>query len=930
MKINKRCLSTFSKTKPYLALGSKSKLFDTTFSLTSELSLYDYSTDIHYPTLQLDRKFSKLIWCEKNEKSILATGHDNGMISLYEPDLEGNSFKILNSFTGLDGDVLGLDFNISKNVIAAGSSNGKIIFWNLDKIDQQYKCDIAINANITTLAWNKKVSRILCAGTDDGRMLVLDIRAKNIAMTLENPEIKTVSNLSWHPNCPTSIFASTNLNCLHSFNLSTDSMSTIGEHKVLGFDILDDKTLIAYSKERINYIDIDKQQIRNYEEVEGLFEASFSHRDPLCCLSNSNGFTTISSRRDESIALRNPQKIFRDYVLGGNDYVLGENYYKIKYPKMIKITKNDLSHSLMKLIYKSGKFNLTNKNRKEVANLIFEGKENGNVKNEDKNNNVDSVSNLDINGNIKNDSNDFGLSFDLNDPVIVKLIKHDFENIQSGLKTVDLKFVLNLLQKKEIDCKNNPIEYLLYLYSTGKYEEMVETLPPYQWKIMISILLFSDYSLENCYECFKLILNQIEKDEDKQILFLLTNNPKEILNITTPTKSSPSSVFEINEFFAEYIPIVEKIKALKIKSEDKYLDEFVRYAKDHGLYELVKDLDLEKMPEKVLEKLTISNKEIPKKSFVSPPQPNQKNVYPPQHNQNISYPPQSSQNVYPPQPSQSVRYPPQPSQNVSYPPRPGKAHPSLPSQTPSSKIYPSQSNQSSSPTERPRGPVFSRVVPSMRQNIRPPIGRPDVGSQSIPTPSSGFCTRPPVKSPLYSCPSSGSTPNFSGNVRPPGKVPSTYGSENSSYLAPKTPPLPHQGVKSIIPKPSVHPTPNPSTTSRSQATDSFYDKIGLSTDFENIYEKLREEASKKNNLIIGNKIKDANRRFSVFQNLDKLSLTNNVLYKMNLLVQTFKDVTERNLLRQSVKVIIEECIDVQENQCNIWMPAIFTLVQLVY
>ncbi|EOB13833.1 Protein transport protein sec31 [Nosema bombycis CQ1] len=820
------------------------------------------------------------------------------MISLYEPDLEGNSFKILNSFTGLDGDVLGLDFNISKNVIAAGSSNGKIIFWNLDKIDQQYKCDIAINANITTLAWNKKVSRILCAGTDDGRILVLDIRAKNIAMTLENPEIKTVSNLSWHPNCPTSIFASTNLNCLHSFNLSTDSMSTIGDHKVLGFDILDDKTLIAYSKERINYIDIDKQQIRNYEEVEGLFEASFSHRDPLCCLSNSNGFTTISSRRDESIALRNPQKIFMDYVLGENNYVLGTNNYKIKYPEMIKITQNDLSHSLMKLIYKEGKFNLTNKNRKEVAKLIFDS----DVENGDK----ESVADLDINGNIKIDSNDF----DLNDPVIVKLIKHDFENIQSCLKNVDLKSVLNLLQKKEVDCKNNPIEYLLYLYSTGKYEEMVQTLPSSQWKIMISILLFSDYSLENCYECFKIILNQIEKEEDKQILFLLTNNPKEILNITTPTKSSPSSVFEINEFFAEYIPIVEKIKALKIKSEDKYLDEFVRYAKDHGLYELVKDLDHEKMVEKVsekaLEKITISNKEMPKKSFVSPPQPNQ-NV-----NKNVSYPPQPSQNVYPPQPSQSNVYPPQPSQ------------------TPSSKIYPPQSNRSSTPTERPRGPAIPRVVPSMRQNIRPPIGRPDVGSQSIPTPSSGFCTRPPVKSPLYSCPSSGSTPNFSGNVRPPGKVPSTYGSENSSYLAPKTPPLPHQGIKGVIPKPSVHPTPNPSTTSRSQSTDSFYDKIGLSTDFENIYEKLREEASKKNNLIIGNKIKDANRRFSVFQNLDKLSLTNNVLYKMNLLVQTFKDVTEKNLLRQSVKVIIEECIDVQENQCNIWMPAIFTLVQLVY
>ena len=82
MIFNKSYLTTFSKNKPFLALASKGKIIDSKFTLSSELSLYDYSEDIHYSPLQTDSEYCKLEWCEKENFQILACGHTNGSISL--------------------------------------------------------------------------------------------------------------------------------------------------------------------------------------------------------------------------------------------------------------------------------------------------------------------------------------------------------------------------------------------------------------------------------------------------------------------------------------------------------------------------------------------------------------------------------------------------------------------------------------------------------------------------------------------------------------------------------------------------------------------------------------------------------------------------------------------------------------------------------
>ncbi|KAF9765027.1 Protein transport protein sec31 [Nosema granulosis] len=843
MKINKRCLSAFSKTKPLLALGTKSKLFDTTFSLTSELSIYNYQTHTHYPTLQLDRKFSKLLWCEKDEKSILATGHDNGVVSLYSTE---DQLVLLANKNLLEKDVLGMDYNVSKNVLAAGSAGGKIIFWNLDKIDQQYKCDIPIRGNITCLSWNKKVSRILCAGTDDGRILVLDIRSKTVAMTLETPEVKIVSHVSWHPTNPTTIFASTNQ--LLSFNLSTDSMNIIST-PTKGFDILDDSTLVSYSQEKVDYFDLDSHQpVFSSPHHFDFFDVSFSSRDPLFCISSSDGSTTLCGSPERFFRNDFKSSIFRNFIIS-KDAVS-----KINYPPLSNNAQD--KDSILKKIYKDGKYSLDNSNRQEIGLLIL--------------NSVDT--NLDED--------------------ILNLIKRDYTNLKG---TVDLKFVVDLVKncsdEKNTTSNNSLKEILLTVLFTGDYQSLVDLVS--QWKIVVSTILFSDLSLDKAIEIFKKI------DSKEPLLYLLTNQPEIYLSLESNNISPPSSIYEVHDFFCRFLPEMEKIQSLRIKSDNKYLEEFLEYSRDRGMEfeylnskneDIVTDISNLTVCGSTQQE-TITRSSIPVSSV-----------------QNSRSIPNSIPKGIP--------------SGRSIPKGIPTRSPTMPScSIPNSRSIPKSIPNNTVPTKQLYSNPLNRSVSSLINKTVPPP--PSKGI--INTPSSGFITRPPS---LYSCSSSGSTPNLNKKESVP-----TYGSihtPNNNSI----PNIPKPGRKpvptTLSPSNTSIPKPGQKQTVTETASNPTTPVANFSQELLDIYENLKEQASKKNNLIIGNKIKDATRRFSIFLNLDKESLTKNVLYRISLLVQTFRDVEDKNLLKQSVRTIVEESIDLQENQCNIWIPAIYTLVQLVY
>lgn len=283
MEINKRCISAFSKTDPFVALATKSKLFDPTFSLTSELVLVDYISGKVYPAVTTELKFCKILWCEFGDCRYLVAGHENGVISVYERT--ENGLSLLKTKKCLEDDITALDFLVSKAVLVIGSAKGKIVFWTLSNMEKEYALDIPVSLNISSIAWNTKVSKILCVGSTDGVIKVLDIKKNSVIMTLSNRDFSEVRQLEWDPENNTKLNVISEKGYVTVFDLSNDSVSRVGDHNnsVIGFyrDVIVSKSLIEAGAAHI--------------KINDSFECAISHRDPVVALSYVNGSTAIVS-----------------------------------------------------------------------------------------------------------------------------------------------------------------------------------------------------------------------------------------------------------------------------------------------------------------------------------------------------------------------------------------------------------------------------------------------------------------------------------------------------------------------------------------------------------------------------------------------------------------------------------------------------------
>jgi protein transport protein SEC31 len=857
MIFNKSYLTTFSKTKPLLALASKGKILDSKFTLTSELSLYDYSLDTHYPALQTDSEYCKISWCDKDDMQLLAAGHTNGTLALYEPDTD-SSFKLLKSFDGLTNKVLGIDYNPSKNVIAAGSSKGNIIFWNLDKIDQQYKCDIPISENITSLSWNNKVSRILCAGTDCGKILVLDIRAKNIAMTIQNKDIKSVSNVRWHPKCSTSIFATTNLNHLACFKLDANSMTQIGSHdsSMIDFNIIDEDTVASYSDNKIDYIDVDTLSVRESVNVENAFDISFSRKDPLYCCSYNSGTTEVFCKSDKLNIKKNPH-------IQLNDYIVGREIFKISDYKLEISQKDDIETRILDILYKEKDFVINKDTRKKLGDLLL--------------------------GEIEEVEKEEGkLFFNLSDKLILNLIKNNIDDVREELmkkdRTISMKFFVNaMISKNCTETISDPLYFLLSLLITKNYDNLSEYISSKQWRIIVSLLLFSDLSDE---EVIKKIQEIIEKN-NLPILNLLINEPRKYFNSREDGTNLPNSVYEIRDFFKKYGSKVINLKKLNLKYDNPLLNEYFWFGKNHGIYEQLKDIGFEdKIIRMFIDKKEISISNLSIKTPVI----------------NLAKKPLT----------EILNK----TEQISTRP-PAVKTPSTPSRP---SLYSGSSNKS---------------VTSFSTKPLPRTLSKESNLQEKP---SGFSTKPmPSGRTLYSALHNKSATSFSTKpessvVNPPiAKSVSTYGQSTEV----KSPSSVYSTFKpTAIPKPSFKGAPTPNNTMTSQVSqqneDLKYDRKALSQSLEKIFNSLKIQASKKNSLIVGNKIKDAVRRFSIFQQVNKDELSVDLLGRIEEILSILGNENDKNILKQKVRVIVDECIEIKSCECHIWMPAISILVQLVY
>lgn len=952
MKFNKRCLTVFSEEKPFMAMGTKSKLFDTSFSLTSELFLYDYSLGVQYPSLQTDNKFYKLKWCNWGDGEILATGNEDGKVTLYTPTPEKNvSFELLSSCCVLEGDVLGLDFNASKGVLAAGSSNGKIIFWNLNKLDSQYTSDIPLTSNITCLSWNKKVSRILCAGTDDGKILILDIRAKNVAMTLGGDDITSVSDVMWHPNGSTSILAATNLSGLQCFNLSSDSTSQIGEHGsgLIRLSAIDKGHMAASSKNQIDIIEISDNKVVDTIPVDGIFEVSFSKKDPLMALSYVGGTTEVLPRITTDILPVNPGCII------GNS-VVGKEVYEIEDEEMEDVKEDAFIGKIKKLLYPDGSYNI---DRKGLGELLL-----GEAIGESNSETSDTAEGL----NGKMSDMNLGLRLDLKDPLTLALMKGDLEDAYSesmkSSRTVPFSQFLALAKGSgslPFD-SDDPLILLSTAQITSAYSHLLEKISITQWLALLSIISFSPLSNEDFFSNAMELSNKLD-NKGKLLIYAMTNSLDNYFRLKESMYQIPASVYDVRDFFQEYKGMVVDLESMGGFYKSPMISEYFWYASAHGeapariKYE---DLGINIHLGRTNNNFLSINKsrsppvtndiqnrpsEILKRSPVleSPSRQDSSTIG------NYGVPPIKPNSTISRSPSCSGQ-----SESSSGVAR-SLARPNIPGvnnnsvhrgtvQSPPSPMIHQQSSKATSPILGSGRPSYSSNHQESQQKMY--IPRP--GYRTVPSTPTYNSGPKPTSSKTYS--SMPDISNLSSSTPPV----STYGmiSRGSHGSLPQSgtskPYIPRPGISSspslstqdqqqrpIIPtsrpqgKEDTQPASQAQDSSSQKKTDNLNPEEILNT-FEGITKKLIERASAKANLIVRNKLKEVTKRLSIYNSVTRDTFSPLILRGIDRINNEIKNDADSDGMKQKIREIVLECAETGENRADLWMPSVYTLLQIVY
>ena len=235
--INKNTISTFLHGRPLIALATKSKIFDTSFSSTSELTLYNYKNKTQN-VYKNEHKFCKIIWCHIADGTFLIAGHENGFISCYKLEDEELELLYCKQVMKNGDDVIDIDYYSQKKMICAISNTGRTLFMNILG-QKEYFIDITVSEP-SCITWNKKVSKILAIGTKSGCVKLIDIKKNSVIISSES--YGTVKKLIWDDEIPTKMYVLSDKNVITEHELSNDIMQ---EQKCYG------EKLITFNKDYV-------------------------------------------------------------------------------------------------------------------------------------------------------------------------------------------------------------------------------------------------------------------------------------------------------------------------------------------------------------------------------------------------------------------------------------------------------------------------------------------------------------------------------------------------------------------------------------------------------------------------------------------------------------------------------------------------------
>ncbi|ELA46955.1 hypothetical protein VCUG_01574 [Vavraia culicis subsp. floridensis] len=230
MLLKSRYLS--SLTHEYIALGTKSKLFDPTFSNDSELIIVNLKTNEKIKR-EMDGRFNDILVVD----NMVICALEQDMViyriaSMVEEQLDeidnSKSTRSLECVLSIKVVVNALSYSQKRNMLLLAAD--KLILLDLNTF-KSYNVGITGRAN--SISYNKKVNHIIAACIDN-QLLIYDIKKKEEVINKKFPNLRRVE---WHPHTSTYLFIQGD--GLSVLDLSSDKLTKICE-ECTGFLVMDD------------------------------------------------------------------------------------------------------------------------------------------------------------------------------------------------------------------------------------------------------------------------------------------------------------------------------------------------------------------------------------------------------------------------------------------------------------------------------------------------------------------------------------------------------------------------------------------------------------------------------------------------------------------------------------------------------------------
>lgn len=599
--INKRCITAFSPSGPLCVFGSKSKLFDPSFTLSSEVTLCNYNEKTLFHPVPVSNRFNSLLWCTSD---VVFGTQEHGTVSAYRVNTSSeNGVEIIYENSDLfEGDVLGLDFSASKNLVACGASS-KLLLFSLATLKQPFSSGVKIEDEILSVNFNK-ISHILAVGT--ARSLhILDLKQKKEILRIKK---ENVTSVAFSKERGTSLIFMSSDN-VFAFDLYNDKLTQVSQNK-LGFCQSD--VLLLFGKNDVEIVDYAFKKIST-AVVDDLFELRASeYNEDVISLSHLRGDVELVSKarlanaqgyfRGEEAAFYRPRSYFNVCALGGR---VVDSLLRLHVPQQTcEKTSQTQSGVFWKIVGRRADLDAVRDTLlSEEALYPYEVA----VRDEDTDETND------------DDSGKGTLLIDENDEITMALIRgkteEAFNAARKQSETAPLALLIevvgSLLRGRKADLVLEDPRLVLLFVLLNKDTEQLGKFSLASWRLLLCYLC--NFSLNEIRSYAHKLGRALERKhvQEALICYLVADESTDYVRLRNRTCRDPSSVYEYVRCMEEYRNIYDEYVALGGHATTKMHREFLKITRssdkenvEKGLAQLNIDADVHASTPKAAKSLT--------------------------------------------------------------------------------------------------------------------------------------------------------------------------------------------------------------------------------------------------------------------------------------------------------------------------------------